>query len=50
MVVPSLQNSLVLLYRGTSSSFDGTSMSLSTIRGAALPFPLPEPGPALALP
>jgi hypothetical protein len=47
---PSLQNILILLWRGVSSSTDDISVSLSTIRGSTLPFPLLELGPVLALP
>jgi hypothetical protein len=37
---PPLRDGLILLCRGTSSSSDDTSVLLSTIRGATLPFPL----------
>jgi hypothetical protein len=42
IVDPPLQNCLILLYRGTSSSSDDTSISLSTTRGTTLPFSLQE--------
>jgi hypothetical protein len=50
IVDPPLWNCLVLLCRGTLSSSDDTSISLSTTRGTILPFSLPELGPVLALP
>jgi hypothetical protein len=49
-VDPPLLNCLLLLYRGTSSSSDDTSVSPSMTRGTTMPFSLPELGPVLALP
>jgi hypothetical protein len=45
-----LWNGLILLCRGTPSSSDDTSVSLSTIRGVTLAFPLLESGLVLMLP
>jgi hypothetical protein len=47
-VDPPLQNCLMLLCRGTSSSSNDTSVSLSMTLGTALPFSLSELGPVLA--
>jgi hypothetical protein len=49
-VDPPLQTDLILLCRGTSTSFDDTSVSLSTILGAAWSFPLSEPRSILTPP
>jgi hypothetical protein len=47
---PSLWSHLILLCRGASSSVDDTLVSLSTIRGATLPFNMPKPRPVLTPP